>query len=519
MGPFVAVQHNDRLGEIVCREERYVIKPIRESVLQMVFSLLYWREVPVLELRNFVEWIGTSELRIPEFFIKREDRSFNHVCEYAIHDHQLWVRSRGVESASWQKMPFDGQPVSISVDGANLMVLDRNGEVHYKKVLRESRSDSHYCFADKSSKENWKERWFTLPIVHYMVNWVTAKRLKLPTDIRAWAVSHRGQFNSFAEDAHGREHVDQVGVTTLFTLDAHGKEIYFYDPWMPKHVEIKVHVPETASTAFEAMNLSVAASTLMIIGYEECGGVKRAKLYTQMADLDTLGWNPMKSFCYDKGEGIAIPLNDWREHSLPHLYGKARFTSQITILQTGQGNGARELRIEGFDSHDTPGFYYKSLNDSDWQFHQLPDDVLSEDGVMEVESKIERVEIRTNAKHFCGEIKLDDSSYQIQVHDFIKHKTRAKVTVVDPAGRTYSALLYRREQIIPKLLTFGREFPRFDIVFTDDIWLQLPSDLRGHFGSRVVSAGLRISEHSLTVWRSLMPYSKQLFHCEIHSIS
>lgn len=331
--------------------------------------------------------------------LKSSSKTFNHVHEFAINDGILWTRPHQSQM-SWKAVYFDGymeglKPKSLSCDGANLVVLDEKNQVHYKKILREFRAveiqksnrfqsiknkinpaSDAYIAIDKSDRANWKDRWFSLPYIQAIVNLFTGKRLALPEDAKGWAISHRGRYNDYLEDQENQHHPVDAGVTTLYVLDRNGKDIFKYDPWSSKHVKISIPLPESANRSFEAENLSVSASTIMAIGYEtekDHSEQSTLKIYTRLADIDSEGWNPGLKYDYfkhpDDPDTRVIPLASWQTHPLQLEPGDF-ITKEINILQTGEGNDARELRVAGQYKAEK-GFFFKKINEKDWQFEAL----------------------------------------------------------------------------------------------------------------------------------------------------
>jgi hypothetical protein len=326
--------------------------------------------------------------------IKKPLCAFNHVQEFAIKNEILWTRLRGIQQ-KWEEIKLDGAPkaipVALSCDGANLIVLDQDRNVHYKKVLGEVRTKDindamrhkltgqaidnqfNYITIDKATRQNWKKTWFSLPYIHRLVNLFTGKRLTIPPNARAWAISHRGKYNNYLEDKIGNQHPAFTGVTTLYILTASGKDLLKYDPWSPKHIEISIPLPETATTIFEAENVSVSASMVMVIGYEvsrDQPDKKTLCIQTRLADIDSEGWNPGLKYAYFENpkdpEVQVIPLAHWEKHPIVLEEGD-RLTKNITIFQTGEGNQARELRIEGIHQNRI-GFFFKKIDEKEWHF-------------------------------------------------------------------------------------------------------------------------------------------------------
>jgi len=264
--------------------------------------------------------------REKKIFIKSKTRTFNHTHDFAIENGVIWTRVHNTERP-WRAIYFDGYPKGkvpkeLHADGTNLIVLDQGRKVHYKKVLAELRSGEialdkkaakslkkaakkvakkvenvlldlekdKYIAIDKSTANNWKSKWFSLPYIHPIVNLFTGKRLQIPSNARAWAISQRGRYNDYLEDAIQQKHPVGTGVTTLYILSENGRDILKYDPWSPKHVQFTMHLPEDADRAFDALNMSASASTLMVVGYqiekEDQGqGIKKTlQIQTRLAD-------------------------------------------------------------------------------------------------------------------------------------------------------------------------------------------------------------------------------------------
>lgn len=313
--------------------------------------------------------------------IKTARETFNHTHEFVIRGGVIWNRRKVPEKKRWQPLYFDGfpkrVPVELQADGCNLVAIDQKREVHYKKVIREANMGSFqktYRTFDKVFKNNWKPAWFSLPYLAPLLNLFQTPRLRLQKGIRGWTVSHRGQYNHFYEDALGKRHKVQGGCTTLFVLSSDGKTIFKYDPWCPKHAKMRVTLPLKKEENFEGINLSASASTLLLLGYKlskasDGTTEKKLSLKTRLTDMDVEVWNPLINkhldYTSDDPKKIAPFFNEWEEHPLPQ---EGTVTKVVTILQTGRGNSARELRIEGWDSEGKAGYWKKRLTESLWEF-------------------------------------------------------------------------------------------------------------------------------------------------------
>lgn len=90
------------------------------------------------------------------------------------------------------------------------------------------------------------------------------------------------------------------------------------------------------------------------------------RLFMTFADFDTLGNNPLLSGFWRRSARRQLA---WREIELPLLTGLARLNGSLTIFQTGPGNDAHTLKMEGTGSFGRSGFYSKeALTASAWEF-------------------------------------------------------------------------------------------------------------------------------------------------------
>ncbi|MFT5585881.1 MAG: hypothetical protein ACI9VR_003476 [Cognaticolwellia sp.] len=112
---------------------------------------------------------------------------------------------------------------------------------------------------------------------------------------------------------------------------------------------------------------------------------------TKIADFELLGSTPTHPYCYmeecedepfyvagDIRSGmsdIRLPAEGWQVHApvLPSMQWSeyTYITDRVTILQTGKGNGARELRVVGAQD-GVLGFYYKDMQAETWSFQAAP---------------------------------------------------------------------------------------------------------------------------------------------------
>lgn len=297
--------------------------------------------------------------------LKTATQTFNHVDEFILHDKAIWVRKKVEPDAEWEMIYFDAQgndnfPVEIRADGANLMVVDNNRNIHYKKVLKESRSKDEYSSKNLSRKDNWYAAWYSFPLLRRFYHLATPLRLKLPEDCLSWTISHRGKFNRHFEDAKGHPHPEFAMVTTIYALPKEGDRILYADPYLTRGFKHAIDLP---GDGFKGEKIVASASTIMVEGRSN-GKVER---YTRLADFDVLGKNPFLPGFFRKSARAAP---EWKLEPEIQLEGAATAGGELTIFQTGAGNAARTLRVGGTDAEGNQGYYEKQLNDAEWKFHR-----------------------------------------------------------------------------------------------------------------------------------------------------
>lgn len=185
---------------------------------------------------------------------------------------------------------------------------------------------------------------------------------------------------SYYEDIEGNR--IQYGLTaTLFTVDADGQKIRYWDTGLPSSFQKAFASPERGRFVIE--KISAAASTIFVI---DASG----KMYTVMNDYEMNGACPGLRFHYASdwrtkvlesptlvSHGAVqplfaaertLPLPDWLEHKPPVITGKAAITREISISQTGKGNAGRELRLQGRDAQGNHGYYFKPIFANAWNF-------------------------------------------------------------------------------------------------------------------------------------------------------
>lgn len=277
---------------------------------------------------------------LPEHvWLKTFERQFTAKYELALFQGQIWWKP--VESKEWKLFPPAGLPTDksfktpdylteISADGDNLVGLDKSGRVYYAKL----------------DTLKWTALWGpTFKEGPLYIDEAAGERI---------AMSHR---KMPFEDIDGNSHGIIVGVTTLYVLSSGGTRLEYTDPWLPPTKRHFVCLPEHGR--LRAVGVSASASTVMVM---DAAG----RVFTKLGDFDTMGLDPVLRYGWERerrtgllnDDVYSLPAHPWVQQ--PELPGPA--TTAITILQTGQGNEARELRVGAPD-----GYWKKPVSGGQWE--------------------------------------------------------------------------------------------------------------------------------------------------------
>jgi hypothetical protein len=317
----------------------------------------------------------------PHVTLKSPGQSFTNRYEFALLDGRIWFQAAGRENA-WTLFDGTGLPpdsdapsvASISADGDSLVAVTPARRIFDAELNHDKKSGA--------LKIKWNKG-FGWPLR------LGARPLYLPEGNLGFAASIVDSENAvYYSDPNGTPHLI-MGINTLYTLAADGQEIRFDDPWLPPN-DFKFHFATPDHGRVKAVALSASGSTVLVVD-------RIGRLFTRIIDFDTLGGNPGIAYSYAanfnkhaKGEGTwasvrthlpflfdlrKLPGDGW--HEQPRVKGEhgelARITGRITILTTGKGNDARELRVEGVaqvDGRQYTGFFSKPIDpkETGWRF-------------------------------------------------------------------------------------------------------------------------------------------------------
>ena len=180
----------------------------------------------------------------------------------------------------------------------------------------------------------------------------------------------------YYEDADGNKIT--FGITaTIYVLDSSGQKIFFWDTGLPPTFFKGFLTPERGR--FVAERIASAGSTILVID-------ANGRMFTRMFDYEMATGVPGVKFTYYHahrtpddtigtllGAVRTLPLPDWREQESIPLQGQAVITRNISILANGEGNAARELRVQGRDAQGRNGYYFKPIFGMQWRFKEATD--------------------------------------------------------------------------------------------------------------------------------------------------
>ena len=310
-------------------------------------------------------------------YIKTRTQTFNLYHYYVLQDGHIWYKSIDPqqEPGTWTLFLKTGLPhnrlkagfqktnavMEISADADELMALSAEGNI-YSYCIDKTMAARDSVWIDR---QGWpvKEQFY--------FDGRTAQN-------QAWALGKRNNHVLYYEDIFGNQHHNgTMEIATIYVLLEDGQEICYGDPGLPSDFSRNYIGPERG--AFMAASLSASASTMFVIN-------RAGEMYTRLADFDTIGCDPMffkytyipyksdlpgSSFFSNLNEW-GLPSEDWLPQPRIPLAGKAAVTRHITILQNGQGNGARELRVAGLDEEGNTGYWSKPIFAGTWEFKTVP---------------------------------------------------------------------------------------------------------------------------------------------------
>lgn len=305
----------------------------------------------------------------------------SHENYYALKDGKIWIKpnesTTGIRG-DWKlfdgtgvphgkditSFKPDGKLAAFSTDGTMIVAVSEGGRFYFWQPTLEKKTSWAEEIGDPFSDALYlpKNKTWSFGFSVLRAPW---KRLTPMHDIV-----------SYWEDIDGNK--TQFGLTaTIYVVDPDGQKIFFTDTGLPATFNRAFTSPGRG--AFVIENMSAAASTIFVIN-------KTGKMYTRMMDAEIEGGGPALMFTYKRGKRTkddeivpimdalrSLPLPDWREQEpitevRDDRMKRAAITGNITIIQTGEGNAARELRVQGRNRAGQCGYYFKRIFDPSWNF-------------------------------------------------------------------------------------------------------------------------------------------------------
>lgn len=303
-------------------------------------------------------------------YIKTQTQTFSFDYEFLIFNGRVYYKKRGTDKSAWAPLLGTGLPYS------------KNDSFPAARRVVEIAADADVLYAFSSKGQLY--RCYTKKITSYTpFEWVDyfGWPIKMPLyqnevvkNKKAWAVGSSRLDVEYYEDIYGNQHnYGPLGVESIPFLCEDGQTIHYSDPACPSDLSHSYRTPDNVVLE----NFSESASTYFAI-------TKDGKMFTRLVDYNTVGSDPMLyDYSYleihsnlpgsDKRSNTtiwALPNEPWKTE--PPLPAGARSTTFVTILQTGKGNSARELRVAAISPQGKTGYYYKNLNDTVWTFQEAP---------------------------------------------------------------------------------------------------------------------------------------------------
>jgi hypothetical protein len=452
-------------------------------------------------------------------YIKTRTQTFNTYHYYILKDGLIWYKNRNPEQEPREWALFFGTGLPSDTAGKNIKadyIAEISADADELAVLSREGRFFRFCFDRIFSRPNnvWLERQgWPLEEPLYM-DLRTAKNI-------AWALGKRNNQVLYYEDPFGNQHHNGTQeIATTYVLLEDGQEICYADTGLPCDFSRNYLGPEEGR--FKSAGLSASASTIFLIN-------AAGEMYTRIADFDIIGCDPMfmkytyipytsdlpGTDYYSNLTPWALPPEDWRKQPPIPLKGKAGLTRFITILQNGQGNAARELRVAGYNEAGETGYWSKPIFGGEWRFKTVPlyfqaDDILPTSsypgGRGERGPSMDRA---FRGFRWTGDLQEPDWSYEIPDFNILEGPCSFRVT---RGGETCTMILhpvelwtYLKRDYLP-----GRDGPSKVFFATLDIPAGalegLPEDfaqrIRERFGSRdkvLFHYTLEASEHYILI--------------------
>eukprot|EP01059_Diplonema_ambulator_P011075 TRINITY_DN21043_c0_g1_i1.p1 TRINITY_DN21043_c0_g1~~TRINITY_DN21043_c0_g1_i1.p1 ORF type:complete len:490 (+),score=152.03 TRINITY_DN21043_c0_g1_i1:1075-2544(+) len=309
----------------------------------------------------------SQDLPVKPIVINQPAECGTLTAEVALREEKLYTRNitRGPEgitvTTNWTQLPFPTDPPLTSVcdircDGNDLIALETGT---YKLFFYRFSTEHHHFRA------GWQSG-MGQPVVLNLP-------LPSPEEGRThWAISQRGYENEYFTDPAGNEHPSEIGCDGMMVL-MRNNTLYLMDNWSLPDLFLFT-IPLPVRNRLLVRSFVASAAQLMVL-------TSTGLVYTMIADFDIIGYDPILRYTYNVSHHgiysklpetalnrIVLPTSVWHQHPMVDLQGGAyKLSDQITIVQNGVGNDAREMRIAGVEvATQRVGYWTKPINATSW---------------------------------------------------------------------------------------------------------------------------------------------------------
>ena len=347
-------------------------------------------------------------------YLKTNTQAFNFTHEFRLIDGLIYNRQKG--DTNWQLLDDIGLPSGEFTSPQSIQDIYAEGEALYAV------GNNNHIYQLMQGKA-WDYK-FGLPAPAISI----IAPIIIPYNYKKFVGSQRGAFNLYYDDfVKNQFHYGSTGCTSFLVLDGNGRNIFLGDPWFPPDLSRQVCGPKR--NTFKAENIAVAASHIFIIS-------EHGEMYTRFYDYDVNGGTPFFPYSYDTSlplhgipgtvkasemETRILPKSDdmdWTHQPNIMLQGQAQISKQISIIQTGHGNQARELRVEGTDENGISGYYTKNLTERQWHFIHTHHEINPEDFI-DSDSSANSFPFEPQDLSFSGEFNRNKTEIaKVEIDDF-----------------------------------------------------------------------------------------------------
>ena len=334
-----------------------------------------------------------------KIYIKTLTQTFGKEYEFLLDDGKIWYKKIGTGDIGTDNPAADNPAADnsrVAIDnrenknngwqlylGTGLPFSPKNKFPPVKEIVEiASDADCLYAFSDEGKLyRSYLKQITSYPPFEWVDYFGWPKKIQLyqnssVADKISWSVGSSRKDVEYYEDACENKHnYGPLGVESITFLVAGGKALRYSDPACPSDFSHSFSFPKDEN--FVATNISESASTIFLID-------ENGTMYTRLVDYNTVGSDPMLyeytyepyTSDFDGSEEESnvtpwfLPNESWKKQ--PSVKNAKSLTKYITIIQTGKGNNERELRVAGVNQNGKVGYFYKKINETEWNFCEAP---------------------------------------------------------------------------------------------------------------------------------------------------